>query len=83
MLASLGGDPHIETHNHPRVLAGKAMRDQAQRLCDFAATALSAEEAVRQELHRLRREGAAFVPFGGGTSVEMGFSELSDVPTCL
>jgi membrane fusion protein, multidrug efflux system len=30
VLASLGGDPHIETHNHPRVLAAKAMRDQAQ-----------------------------------------------------
>lgn len=30
-------------------------------LCDYAAGALSAEEAVRQDLHRLRKEGIAFV----------------------
>lgn len=33
----------------------------ARLLCDYAAAAISAEEAVRQELHRLRNEGAAFV----------------------
>lgn len=33
----------------------------AELLCDYAAAAVSAEEAVRQELHRLRREGAPFV----------------------
>ena len=32
----------------------------AKRLCDWAA-ALSAEDAVRHELHRLRKEGADFV----------------------
>ncbi len=40
VLASLGGDPHIETHNHPRVLAAKAMRDQAQ--LDLAHTVVYA-----------------------------------------
>ena len=40
-------------------LAGE--EDLAKRLCDWAAATLSAEEAVRQELHRLRTEGAAFV----------------------
>lgn len=30
-------------------------------LCDYAAGALSAEEAVRQDLHRLRKEGISFV----------------------
>lgn len=37
-------------------------------LCDYAAGALSAEEAVRQELHRLRREGASFVRESYGAS---------------
>lgn len=40
------------------LLAGD--EDLAKRLCDWAAT-LSAEDAVRHELHRLRKEGAAFV----------------------
>ena len=41
------------------MLLGKI--DEARLVCDFVAATLSAEEAVRQELHRLRREGAAFV----------------------
>lgn len=40
------------------LLAGE--EELAKRLCDWAAL-LSAEDAVRQELHRLRKEGAAFV----------------------
>lgn len=39
-------------------LAGE--QDLARIACDWAA-ALSAEDAVRQDLHRLRKEGAAFV----------------------
>ena len=39
-------------------LAGDA--EMATLLCDYAADAISAREAVRQELHRLRREGAVF-----------------------
>jgi len=35
--------------------------DLARAMCDYAASALSAEESVKQDLHRLRREGAAFV----------------------
>jgi len=41
------------------MLAGA--RDEAELLCDYAAAALSAEESIRQELHRLRREGIPFV----------------------
>jgi membrane fusion protein (multidrug efflux system) len=40
VLASLGGDPHIPTHEHPRVLTAKAMRDQAQ--LDLAHTVVYA-----------------------------------------
>jgi hypothetical protein len=35
-------------------------------LCDYAAAEISPVEAVRQELHRLRREGAVFVRAGYG-----------------
>lgn len=35
--------------------------DLARTLCDYGATVISAEEAVKQDLHRLRREGAVFV----------------------
>lgn len=33
----------------------------ARAMCDWAAATIGAGEAVRQELHRLRREGAAYV----------------------
>jgi len=52
-------------------LAGALMllgRDtEAKLLCDYVAAAISSEEAVRQELHRLRREGASYVreSYGG------------------
>ena len=35
--------------------------DLAIRMCDWAAASIDAQEAVRQDLHRLRKEGAAFV----------------------
>lgn len=45
-------------------LAGDAAT--AVLLCDYAAAEISPVEAVRQELHRLRREGPAFVREGYG-----------------
>lgn len=44
--------------------------EMGRLLCDYAAGALSAEEAVRQELHRLRREGIAFVRESYGAKTE-------------